>query len=129
MRALSRGVPQVWCSRDPPFSPQAAAKRSAAALSGCSAPWHRRCSAAPYDELRQRANEAFDLDYLAYYSTLFQQGSERDAEDARANDVDDDTRSDEYTVETYRRFSSPNVSRSHPTCRSTCTRIAETASA
>jgi carbohydrate-selective porin OprB len=37
----------------------------------------------PYDALREYTNEAFGLDYLAYYATLFQQGSEGDSDEAR----------------------------------------------
>jgi hypothetical protein len=39
---------------------------------------------APYDALREYANETLDLDYLAYYATLFQQGSEGDSDEARS---------------------------------------------
>jgi porin len=39
---------------------------------------------APYDALREYTDEALGLDFLAYYSTLFQQGSEGDAQDARS---------------------------------------------
>ncbi|HEY5658842.1 MAG TPA: carbohydrate porin [Myxococcota bacterium] len=39
---------------------------------------------APHDQLRETAHRALGLDYFAYYSTLFQQGSEGDAEDARS---------------------------------------------
>lgn len=37
----------------------------------------------PYDALRDYTNQALGLDYLAYYATLFQQGSE-DPDDARS---------------------------------------------
>lgn len=37
----------------------------------------------PYDKLRDHANRELGLDYLAYYATLFQQGSE-DPDDARS---------------------------------------------
>jgi hypothetical protein len=39
---------------------------------------------APYDALREYANAALDLDYLAYYATLFQQGSKGDSHEARS---------------------------------------------
>jgi len=91
LRLLCPALGALLCAASPALSDPDITGKLEGAADFRSRPSHALLGRGPadrllgsYDALRERANEALDLDYFTYYATLFQQGSEGDSDEARS---------------------------------------------